>query len=480
MRSDDPVAPRRPRVAVVGAGISGLTAAWRLVTGSAPCDVVVLEARDSAGGILRLGDVGGVTVDLGAESVLARRPEAVDLIREVGLGDDLVHPATAAALVLARGSLRPLPSPTVMGVPGDPRIVADVLTGDEVARVAAEPGLPGEPVTDDVDVASYVGGRVGPAVVDRLVEPLLGGVYAGRAERLSLQATLPQVWAYARRGGSLLSAVAAATSPSPGAAPSPVFAGIRGGIGRLPQTLVERLAAGGAEFRWGTTVRGLRRAPGGWRLQVASRDGAGVAGSVLDVDAVVIAVPPPAAARLLADEVPHAAAELARIETASVALVSALVPAAVLDGLTGRSGLLVPPVEGYAIKAATFSSRKWAWVDGLAGDLAAIRVSLGRAGETAVLQRDDDDLAALGLADLGRVLGRPVAPVAVRVTRWGGALPQYAVGHVDLVARVRDAVAAAGGLAICGAALDGVGVPACIAAATRAVEALTVGATMSA
>jgi oxygen-dependent protoporphyrinogen oxidase len=247
-----------------------------------------------------------------------------------------------------------------------------------------------------------------------------------------------------------------------------VFAGIRGGVGRLPQALAAALAARGAELRLRTTVRGLRRLPAGWRLELGDAARAGGAPvEVLDVAGVVVAVPAPAAARLLAREVPAAAAELAAVETASVALVTLLVRREALAGVTG-SGLLIPPVEGRAIKAATFSANKWAWVDDLDPELVALRTSLGRAGETAVLQRPDDELVTLAAAELAGLLRRPVDPVAHRVTRWGGGLPQYGVGHVDRVARVRAAVAAVPGLAVCGSVLDGVGIPACVAAATRA------------
>src|SRR5690349_6956168 len=188
----------QPLVAVIGGGVSGLTAAWRLATGSPPPRIVVLEAGAGVGGKLAVGAVGPVEVDLGAESLLARRPEAVDLIREVGLGDRLVHPATTRANVVRDGRLHPLPAGTLMGVPARAEALHGLLTDDEVARVAAEPGLPARPLEEDTDVAGWVAGRVGRAVVDRLVEPLLGGVYAGHAARLSLQATVPALWAQAR------------------------------------------------------------------------------------------------------------------------------------------------------------------------------------------------------------------------------------------------------------------------------------------
>jgi len=456
---------RRPRVAVVGGGISGLTAAWRLSAHGV--EVVVLEQSGAAGGKLRLGRVGDLMVDVGAEAVLARRPEGVDLIHELGLGGDLVHPVTAAASIYGRGRLHPLPTGTVMGIPGDPETLRGLLTEEELDRVREEPRRPAPPLEQDVDVASWVAERVGPAVVDRLVEPLLGGVYAGHAARLSLAATVPTLWQHARRGGSLLHAVAAAQPPPPvSEAADPVFAGLRGGVGRLPVELVAALRGRGVEVRTGTTVRGLQRLPGtgaAWRL---------ITGPVPeeradDVDAVVLAVPPAPAARLLADECPVAAAELAGVRTASVAVVAALIPREALRGVSG-SGFLVPPVEGHPVKAVTFSAAKWAWTDQLDPDLVLVRMSLGRAGEEAVLQRDDDDLAALGVTDLVALLARPIRPAAVTVVRWGGSLPQYDVGHLDRVARIRAAVAAVPRLAVCGAVLDGVGIPACIAAADRA------------
>ncbi len=481
---------RRPSVAVVGGGVSGLTAAWHLTdparTGLAPApEVVVLEGSPRVGGILRTGTVGDVEIDVGAESVLARRPEAVELVHEAGLRDDLVHPVTTAAHLVVHGELRPLPGGTLMGVPGDPELLRGVLSGGDVERVAAEPRLPAPPLEHDVDVASYVATRLGRAVVDWLVEPLLGGVYAGHADRLSLRATVPQLYVAAARGGSLLAAVRALRSaPLAGAghgtrpdvtadhradtgtdptAPPPVFAGIRGGVGRLPRALAAALAGRGVQVRTGATVRGLDRTASGWRLTL----GPASAPEHLDVDAVVLAVPTVPAARLLAGVAPEAAARLGSVETASVAVVALLVPRVDVAGLPG-SGLLVPPVEGRPVKAMTFSFRKWAWTDALAPDDVVVRLSLGRHREEAVLQRDDDDLARLAVADAADVLGVRLAPRATSVVRWGGALPQPAVGHVDLVTAARDDVEALPGLAVCGAVFDGVGIPACVAAARRA------------
>jgi oxygen-dependent protoporphyrinogen oxidase len=359
-----------------------------------------------------------------------------------------------------------------MGVPRDPAVLRGLLTVGELARVAAEAELPASPVEADVDVGTWIAARFGRPLVDRLVEPLLGGVYAGRADRLSLAATVPPLWEVARSGGSVLQALAGRVEGEPQDG-RPVFAGLSGGLGRLPARLVERLAVAGVEIRTGTTVRGLERAATGWLLHT----GPMTDGRALTADAVVLAVPPAPAARLLARACPPAAAELAAIETASVALVTVLLRRAELadSPVLRGSGLLVPPVERHPVKAATFSASKWAWVDALHPDVVPLRMSLGRAGEAEVLQRGDPELVRLATDDLSALLGVPLRPVASTVTRWGGGLPQYAVGHLDRVRRLRAAVDAVPGLAVCGAALDGVGVPACIAAAGLAAARIRAG-----
>ena len=463
----DPVDQAPPTVVVVGAGIAGLAAAWALAGGPRPVRVLVLEAATQVGGKLGLGDVDGLSVDLGAESMLARRPEALALARAVGLGDELVTPRPAGASVWSRGALRPLPPGTLMGVPSGPDGLVGLLTPDETAQVVAEPDTAWAASTADVDVASFVAGRVGAGVVDRLLDPLLGGVYAGRSDELSLQATVPALWAAATRGASVVQA--ARTAAAAGAATrAPVFAGLRGGVGRLPLAVAAALKQRGVEVLTGSTVRDLRRTPVGWRLTL----GPTIAAQVVDADGVVLATPAAPTSRLLAAAAPGAATLLAQIEYASVAIVTLLVPRSAAGPLVG-SGFLVPAVEGRFVKAATFSSSKWAWLDDSDPDRVALRTSVGRHRDEADLQRDDADVVARAVADLGGLVGGPLPVLASRVTRWGGALPQYAVGHLARVASVRAALAGSPGLVVAGAAYDGVGIPACIASGTAA--ALAVG-----
>lgn len=451
------------RVAVVGGGISGLAAAWFLRQSLGPsAQIVVLEKQPVVGGHLRVSEVAGLPVDEGAESLLARRPEAVELARDVGLGDDIVHPAAVGAGLWSRGSIVALPAGTVMGVPADPAQLGGVLTAAEMTSAIVRDAADPLSVDGDVAIGRLVRSRYGDAVADRLVEPLLGGVYAGRADELSLDATVPALGAAVRTAQSLGEAVAL-TAPRPaGPAPAagPVFAGLTGGVGRLPGAVV---AASGAEVRTGVTVRSIERTADGWRLVT----GPVPEPSVLDVDAVVVATPAVAAARLLASAAPAAAAELGGVEAASMAIVTLALPAGGFPAAPSSSGFLVPPVDGRTVKAVTYSSVKWPWLGGRAeaGGLVLLRASLGRHGEARDLQRDDDDLVAAALADVRAATGYAGGVVDSRVTRWGGALPQYAVGHLDRVARIRAAVEPVPGLAVCGAVYDGVGVAACVGAA---------------
>jgi protoporphyrinogen/coproporphyrinogen III oxidase len=425
----------------------------------------VLESSPRLGGKLAGAELEGVPVDLGAESVLARRPEAVDLIQAVGLGDDLVHPATTSAGLWIGDRIRAIP-PTVMGVPTEPSSTVDVLGEEAAEAVAHEPELAAPALTQDVAIGRFVAERMGGAVTDKLVDPLLGGVYAGRAEEISLAAAVPELYAKLQTAPSLLAATAELREAGQrrNASGAPVFAGIVGGINRLITALETDLLARGVQIQCSATVRRVRRTADGYELET----GPVPAPTFLKADAIVVAVPAAPAARMLADVVPQASTELAAIEYASMAIVTLAVRKT--DWPTGAtgSGFLVPSVEGRTIKASTYSHAKWQWSDDAGGDLAVLRCSVGRLGEEYVLQRSDEELTALAAADLRAAVGLQAPVVGSLVTRWGGGLPQYAVGHLDRVDRVEAAVAGQPGLAVCGAAYRGVGIAACVASAGKA------------
>jgi protoporphyrinogen/coproporphyrinogen III oxidase len=446
------------RVVVSGGGISGLVAAQELAHSG--LDVIIAEAGRAWGGKITSTVLDGVRLDTGAEALLARRPEAVALVDSLGLSERRVHPSDAKPDLLVGGRLHPMPR-SVSGVPTDLDQLGGLLSPEGLSRARAEPTDSADRA-GDMAIGTLVDKRLGPEVTDKLVEPLLGGVYAGHARDLSFAAVSLALFLKASAGGSL---VEHARDIAKAAPPGPVFAGLIGGVSTLVDGLIRDLTEYGAVLRDETTVRELLPTDHGYELTCTSAGGE----RRLTADAVVIATPWPVAARLLAAE-PHLARELAGVPYASMAIITM-----VIRGIRpNSSGMLAPPAELPSIKAMTYSSTKWPW---LADQTAAawgngtsvVRASVGRLGEEQLLQVDDRLLLARTFAEAHTTPGWQQA-VLVRghVQRWGGALPQYQVGHRELVARVREQVAAMPRLALCGAALDGIGVAACIGSGTDA------------
>ncbi|MFY1575156.1 protoporphyrinogen oxidase [Verrucosispora sp. WMMD703] len=455
----------RRRVAVVGGGIAGLAAAVRLRDRApAEVDITVYEQSGALGGKLRTGELAGGSVEFGAESFLMRDPAggesaAVALIRRLGLAGRIVHPTVGQAALAVDGGLRPIPGGTLVGVPGDlDKVSAVARPTPEADRDGGGPLLgPGA----DVSVGALVRSRFGDEVVDRLVDPMLGGVYAGRADDLSLVTTMPALARAARVEHTLVAAVRAAQAAAPRAPGEPVFGTLDGGLSSLVDAAV---TASGATIRRHAAVRELTPTGVGWRLTVGpTRDPEHV-----DVDAVVLAVPARPAARLLADVAPEAAKEIGGLDYASVALVTLALPEPVLPEL---SGFLVPATEGLLVKASTFFTTKWGHLRRPDG-LALVRASVGRYGDEEQLQRTDEDLAATVHREVSAVLGTPLpAPVAGHVQRWGGALPQYTPGHLDRVVAARSTLRATHPtLRLAGAGYDGVGIPVCVRSGETAAE----------
>ncbi|MEU4422975.1 protoporphyrinogen oxidase [Actinoplanes sp. NPDC024001] len=449
------------RIAVIGGGIAGLAATVRLQQ-RAPADTeIILYERDAAlGGKLRTGELAGLAVEQGAESFLFSAPDgaesaAVSLTRRLGLGDDLVHPAPRPAALAIGGRLTPIPPGTMFGIPGDLATLDGTASPEADAdRDTGRPLLaPGE----DITVGELVRARYGDQVVDRLVDPMLGGVYAGRADRLSLRVTMPQLARTAEAEHTLRDAVRAAQAQSKRTPGRPVFAAVRGGMSRL---VAAAASASDARICLGQPVRELTRTPKGWRLTF----GPAPAPQTDDVDAVILAVPAKPAARLLAEAAPETAQAVGALQYASVALMAmALPPGTALPDL---SGFLVPPGEGTLVKAATFFTRKWPHLTDPDGPV-IVRASLGHAGEEQRLQHDDETLFLQTHAELCELVGVKLpAPAEFWLRRWGGALPQYAPGHGDRILQVRAGLPP--GLALAGAAFDGVGIPACVVSGERA------------
>ncbi len=434
------------RFAVIGAGIAGLSAAWELER--AGHDVVVFESAREIGGKLQRSRVRGLAFPLedGADAFLARVPDALELCSEIGI-DELVHPATSQAWVWSDERLNPLPKAQLLGLPTDLDELASsgLLSSDGMARAAEDLDSDAPPVTDDVSVGELVRSRLGDEVCDHLVEPLLGGINGGEADGLSVQACAPQIWACATRGGSLIRAAAEIKARTT-ASDAPVFAAPAEGMAALPRQLADHLRA---EIRFATVTPPLT--VDGGEVHVGDSDFAGV----------VIATPADVAGPLLARLDHDVAAALEAREFASVVMVTVVARAAAVDHPLDGSGVVVARDAGLSITACSFGSSKWAhWDD---GRNVVFRISLGHDGDPVDwCTHSNEDLTALALADLERLLGAPVAPVGVRVGRWSRSFPQYRPGHLDRTADVRAALDAAGPIAVAGMSYDGIGVPACI------------------
>jgi oxygen-dependent protoporphyrinogen oxidase len=459
----------RPTVAVVGAGIAGLAAAWELVTGAGdePPGVVVLEAGPRAGGKLQSRPVAGRDVDVAADAFLARRPEATDLVTELGLDGELVSPGASGAGLWARGRLRAMPDGLNLGVPTRwwPVARSGILGPLESLallrdRVVPHRGAVGP--TGDVAVGPTVARRLGQTVVDRLVDPLVGGIHAGGVADLSAAATLPALLAADRAPGGLMRALARTLPPppDPDRPPAPVFWSLRGGVAALADALVAALADRGVVVRTSTPVERLTAGPSGrgWVLGLPA-DGS------LHVDGVVLATPGHRTAGLLAPHAPEAAGILGELGTASVTVVTVALPRdAVRTPLEG-TGFLVPRSERVAgrvpfVTGCTYLGRKWPHLARPDDEL--VRLSLGRFGDDRTAGLDDDEVVAVALAELAVVLEVRGRPLDAQVTRWADAFPQYRPGHFTRAERVDELVGALGAVAVAGAASRGVGIPACV------------------
>lgn len=439
-----------PRILVVGAGIAGLSAAVDLVD-DGRFDVEVWEADDRVGGKLRTSPFGGLAhVDEAADAYLVRIPEAADLARRVGIVDT-TSPTPARALVWY-DRMHEIPGEILLGVPAAirPFATTSLLSVRGKLRAAVEPFLPR---TDpDDSIGRLVRARFGDEVHDRLVDALIGSIYATDTDRSSLRA-VPQLDALASRHRSLLLGGRSTRAAAP-VASGPVFGAPLGGMSALATATADHVVARGGTIRTGRPVDGIAADGTGWIVD-GSR-----------FDAVVVASPAAAAAPLLAGVSDTAATGLAAIEHADVIMVRLTVAADDLPEriVAGHSGYLVPKSRQRFVTAVSFASEKWAhWRPPDGRHL--LRVSIGRDG-LPVRHLDDDAVVDAVVTDTGRHLGVDLRPEEVSISRWLGAFPQYRPHHHDLVARIEAALPP--GIALAGAGYRGIGIPACVADGRRA------------
>jgi oxygen-dependent protoporphyrinogen oxidase len=437
---------------VVGGGMTGLVAAREAALAGATVTVVDPGAP---GGKVRSSAFDGAVLDEAADAFLARVPEGVDLCRALGLDGELVSPAARRARVWSRGELRLLPEGQLLGVPTDldELDASQILSPEGVRRARADLVTPLVPPSDDATIGAVLRDRLGDEALERLVDPLVGGINAGDTDHLSLAATVPQLDAALRSGRASLIEACQAQRALVADPSAPVFFAPRSGMGALVDALVADLRERGVRLVTDAVV-GLDREPTTWRASL--RDGEAVV-----ADGVVLALPAPPAADLVRTHAARAATLLAAIPYASVAMLCLAVPREAVERELDASGFLVPRVEGRTVTACSWTSAKWPH---LAGDGTVwLRASVGRDGATEALALPDPALVDLVLADLADLMALRGAPTATRLTRWDRSLPQYRPGHLARVAAIEeDLTAATPSLVVAGAALHGLGVPACI------------------
>jgi oxygen-dependent protoporphyrinogen oxidase len=449
-------------IAVIGGGMAGLSAAWEIVQRSTPgARVIVFEGDGRCGGKVRSGPFAEQEVDLGPDAFVARRPEAVLLCSELGLSEELVAPGARGAYVWARGRLRRLPDGLALGVPTrlGPLVRSGICSPAGLvgpARDLLRPPLGRRPAAEDSAVGPVVRHRLGAQVAARLADPLIGGIHAGTTETMSSAAVFPALLEADHRAGSLMRAL---RPPAPVGGPeAPVFLAPRLGMGRLVQGLTHALEERGVDIRRNTPVTEIGRQDRRWTVGDVTADG------------LVMAVPTPAAAGLLAPHDTSLAAGLDAVTYSSVTLITLLFAEIDVGRPLDGSGFLVPRGEGGAadplLTACTWLSSKWP--EHRRTGQVLMRVSVGRAGDIRHESLDDDELVRRCLAELGPMMGSLGSPTASLVTRWPLAFPQYTVGHRARVASMEAAAARLPVLALAGAAFHGVGIPACIGSGRRA------------
>ncbi len=449
------------RVAVIGGGIAGLAAAFLLHERGHR--FVLFEAGERLGGLIRTEHAGGFLLEGGPDSLLVQKPEGLALVRALGLADRLVptNPKVRTVFVLHGGRLLPLPEGMTLTVPTRawPVLRSPLFSWTAKLRMAMDLVLPARPSGGDESIASFVRRRFGAEVLERVAEPLLAGIHAGDPERLSLRATFPRLAALEQAHGSVVRGLRRAAPPSPSAFPS-AFASLKGGLGELVEAMAKHLPAPAVRTR--TAVRALRRDDDGFALRLED-------GDEVRSQAVVVALPAPAAAPLVEPVSADAASILSQIRFAStVLLVLGYRREDIAHALDGY-GFIVPRREGLRITALSFHSTK---LEGRVPEgHVMLRVFLGGIHDGGVVDLKDEELLGIVRHEMGPVLGLRGEPVLVRVFRWRDATPQMEVGHLGRVARIEQALSSIPGLFLTGGGLRGTGLPDTIGDAQRTASA---------
>ncbi len=445
------------RVAILGAGISGLAAALKL---RERFDVSVYDAADRAGGCIETVNENGFTLETGADSLLIDKPWGKDLLERLRLSDAIVEmlPEYKGARIVHNGKLRPIPpdfrlfTPTSLAA----LVRSGIFSPIGLARAAMEPFIPPRRSEQDESLASFVTRRFGPEVLDRLAQPLIGGIYSADPYRLSMEATLPQFLELERTHGSLIRAMRAMK----GNRPSPKLVSLRGGLGTIVSAIENEL---GNAVRLNARIESVRREAQTWSVQFAD-------GTQVQSEALVVTLPAHVASTLFVNVEPQLADLLARIRYNSIATINLAYEAGAVPQLPKSTGFVVPHSEGHSITAATIVTQKYP--HRAPDNTVVLRAFIGGALQPALLQYDDERLIAMAREEFARLLDIRGEPLFARVRRWERLLPEYEVGHIQLITEIERRAAALPELAFAGSAFQGVGIPDCVHSGERAADRL--------
>jgi protoporphyrinogen/coproporphyrinogen III oxidase len=462
----------RPRIAIVGAGIGGLAAAHHLTRLSLerglPLEIVLLEASPRAGGVIGTERCEDALLERGPDTLVTHKPAGLALCRQLGLGDRIAGPPPGQADILQGDRLVPIPAGFALLAPTRrwPLLATPLLSWRGKLRALAEPRVPpaGAPADGDESVAAFVRRRFGAELLERIAEPIVGAIALADVDHLSLAATLPRFLALEREHGNVTGARARPARRAvagPSHAPAPVVVGLAGGLGQIVDALVARLPPG--SLRLATRVERLLRHADGFELRLAN-------GESLSANAVLLAAPGHAASPLLGDLDPAFAAQMREIEYASCVTVNLAWPRTAAARPPSSHGFFVPRRAGLELVAAGFVNVKFP--ERAPADQIVVRVFLGGAARPETDGRADDELVEVAVRALTPVLGLRRPPTWFRVFRHPQAMPQLAVGHLALVARLRARLAAHPGLELAGGPVGAHGLPDSIAAGESAAERL--------
>ncbi len=450
------------RVAVVGGGLAGLVTAFRLRHARPDLAISLYESSSALGGKIRTTPFMGRPVDEGPDAFLTRVPWAVDLTRELGITDRVVSPSTGSAYVVVKGRMRRLPEGLALGVPVRfwPLLTSGIVSPPAALRAGLDLVRGDDWPGDDESVGGLIRRRLGPQIHERLVDPLIGSIYAGRTEHLDLQLIAPQLETAARRNRSLIRGLRAQRRAG-STADGPIFHGFRNGMAQLVDALVSRLR--GVEIRTGTRVEALRRAHPG--VELTTTDGTDT------FDAVVLAAPAHAAGPMVAGASPAASELMGGIPFASVTLVTMGLRRSDVGHRLDGSGALIPAQEGWLSTAASWGSSKWPhWAD---DDRVVLRVSSGRDGDERAMGLDDDVLVDSLLQEMATLLDIRGELLEWRVSRWPRSFAQYRPGHGRRVTEIESQLRRdLPGLFVTGASYRGIGIPAVVRQAGEATTAV--------